>query len=200
MLRLCASLGGLGACLASSSIVLPPDMAMLDRAGGAPPPACPPHCAPPVPGYSSINCTFIQPSATSTQHVEDYNRTGSYICSPASATAQGGAGHGKLLLFFTGTAPSDNTLFIQHAATLGFHAIALSYNNEGAPNGQCSDYPSNQTIVNVRTPAPRLFLLVISRPCLTDCVCRQDYCEFDVEEERLFGTHFSINKRLRINL
>ena len=32
----------------------------------------------------------------------------------------------------------------------------------GAPNGQCSDYPTNQTIIN-------------------------DHCEFDVEEARLFG-------------
>ena len=163
MLRLGTALCGLGACLASTVPSLPDDMAMLaNRARGAPPPACPPQCAPPIPRFNEVNCTFVQPSATSTQHIQDFNRTGSYLCAPVSAAAQAGAGAGKLLLFFTGTAPSDNTLFIQHAATLGFHAIALSYNNEGAPNGQCSDYPSNQTIIN-------------------------DRCEYDVEEERLFG-------------
>lgn len=145
---------------------VPKDMAMLytrTEGGAPPPPACPPHCVPPIPQMSSINCTFIQPSATSTaHHLQDYERTGSYLCSPITAAARTGAGAGRLLLFFTGTQPSDSTLFIQHAATLGFHAIGLSYNNEGAPNGQCSDYPKNQTI-------------------------RNDHCEFDVEEERLFG-------------
>lgn len=136
------------------------DMAMLY----APPrPACPPHCTPPVPRYSEVNCTFVKMELLSSHdHIDDYGRTGSYLCSPASVQAKGGAGRGSLLLFFTGTAPSDNTLFIQTAALLGFHAVALSYNNEGAPNGECSDYPTNQTIFN-------------------------DHCEFDVEEERLFG-------------
>ena len=151
---------------------LPADMLMLrpydeqSTLGGAPPlppPACPPHCAPPIPRFSEINCTFQLMKALSvTEHIEDFNRSGSYLCAPLSAAAKAGAGAGQLLLFFTGTRPSDNTLYIQTAATLGFHAIAISYNNEGAPNGQCSDYPTNQTIIN-------------------------DDCEFDVEEERLFG-------------
>ena len=151
---------------------LPADMLMLrpydeqSTLGGAPPlppPACPPHCAPPIPRFSEINCTFQLMKALSvTEHIEDFNRSGSYLCAPLSAAAKAGAGAGQLLLFFTGTRPSDNTLYIQTAATLGFHAIAISYNNEGAPNGQCSDYPTNQTIIN-------------------------DDCEFNVEEERLFG-------------
>ena len=150
------------------SFFLPDDMLMLrpyeqSRLGGAPPPTCPPHCAPPIPRYNEVNCTFqlMKPLST-TEHIEDFNRSGSYVCAPLSAVAKAGGGKGKLLLFFTGTSPSDNTLYMQTAATLGFHAIALSYNNEGAPNGQCSDYPTNQTIIN-------------------------DDCEFDVEEERLFG-------------
>lgn len=106
----------------------------------------------------------MRPVSNDTEHhIEDFGRNGSYLCSPSSAGARAGGGAGNLLLFFTGTAPSDNTLFIQTAATLGFHAIALSYNNMGAPNGQCDfSYPSNQTITDPN-------------------------CEFDVEEERLFG-------------
>jgi hypothetical protein len=150
-----------------ASLFLPADMLMLrpyeQSLGGAPPPACPPHCTPPIPRYSEVNCTFqLMKVLSTTERIEDFNRSGSYICAPLSAAAKAGGGKGQLLLFFTGTSPSDNTLYIQTAATLGFHAIALSYNNEGAPNGQCSDYPSNQTIIN-------------------------DDCEFNVEEERLFG-------------
>ena len=132
---------------------VPPDMKMLYQASTPPPPSCPPHCITPIPEYADVNCTFQLmkmlplPGAG---RLKDYERTGSYLCAPRAATAaaHSGPGKGKLLLFFTGTAPSDNTLFIQTAATLGFHAIALSYNNEGAPNGQCSDYPRNQTIIN----------------------------------------------------
>ena len=113
--------------------VLPDDMSMLRDAGrtdGPPPPACPPHCAKPIPRCAELNCTFqLMKELSSTEHIEDFNRSGSYLCAPVSAAAKAGPGAGKLLLFFTGTAPSDNTLFVQTAAALGYHAIALSYNN-----------------------------------------------------------------------
>lgn len=43
-----------------------------------------------------------------------------------------GPGEGKLLVFFPGTggAPENNSIFIEHAATLGYHSIGLSYQND----------------------------------------------------------------------
>ena len=98
---------------------LPLDMARIFT---TPAPAQGP--VPPIPDYASVNCTFQLMRALSvTASIDDFNRTGSYLCSPLSDAAKNGKGKGRLLLFFTGTAPSDNTLFIQTAATLGFHAV-----------------------------------------------------------------------------
>ena len=128
---LVALLGALGHARASLlAPTLPPDMAMLEQPswvvgqGAPPPPACPPNCVPPIPKAAGINCTFVQPSATSRPggpRLDDYQRTGHYVCAPAAAAGKPGPGAGRLLLFFTGTAPSDNTLFLQTAASLGFH-------------------------------------------------------------------------------
>ena len=131
---LVALLGALGHARASLlAPTLPPDMAMLEQPtswvgglgqGGPPPPACPPNCVPPIPKAAGINCTFVQPSATSRPggpRLDNYQRTGHYVCAPAAAAGKPGPGAGRLLLFFTGTAPSDNTLFLQTAASLGFH-------------------------------------------------------------------------------
>ena len=52
-------------------------------------------------------------------------------------------------------------------ASFGYHALALSYNNFGAPNGQCDfSYPKNQSIAD-------------------------PLCEFNVEQERLWGGNLS---------
>ena len=98
---------------------LPLDMARIFAV-----PVPPMAPVPPIPAYASINCTFqLMRELSVTAHIDDFNRTGSYLCSPRSDAAKKGKGKGRLLLFFTGTAPSDNTLFIQTAATLGFHAV-----------------------------------------------------------------------------
>ena len=129
---------------------------------GPPPPACPPHCVPPIyPAGHNLapNCTFVRAGSTGAG-IDEYNRSGHYVCAPPASHKLASP---RLLVYFTGTAPSDCTLFVQAAASRGFHALGLSYNNFGAPNGQCDvSYPSNQTI---------------SDPD----------CEFDVEEARLFG-------------
>ena len=125
------------------------------RLTGPPPPMCPPACVPPVP--AAPRCTFVLAADTGTD-IDDYNRTGHYLCAPSTA-----ADNGRLVVFFTGTAPSDTTLLIQATAAFGFHAIGLSYNNLGAPNGFCDvSYPKNQFIAD-------------------------PMCEFNIEQERLFG-------------
>ena len=105
-----------------------PDVARIyyaeagDASASIPPaPAAP---VAPIPGIASIDCAFqLMREISTAHHIDDYNRTGSYICSPGTAAAKAGPGAGQLLAFFTGTAPSDNTLFIQTAAALGFHAV-----------------------------------------------------------------------------
>ena len=89
-------------------------------------------------------CTFVL-SALTGPGISEMNRTGHYLCVPTAGA--GASGAGRLVVFFTGTQPSDTTLLIQAAAGFGYHAIGLSYNNFGAPNGQCDvSYPKNQTI------------------------------------------------------
>lgn len=109
----------------------------LDRLSGPPPPLCPPFCVPPIP--SAPNCTFVL-SAETGPAIDEYNRTGHYLCAPDPRKD-----NGRLVVFFTGTQPSDQTLSMQSVASFGYHAIALSYNNFGAPNGQCDvSYPMNR--------------------------------------------------------
>ena len=126
---------------------------------GAPPPLCPPNCVPSIP--SAPNCTFVLAARTATG-IDEYNRTGHYLCAPPLAKD-----NGHLVVFFTGTQPSDQTLAMQSVASFGYHALALSYNNFGAPNGQCDvSYPKNQSIGD-------------------------PMCEYNVEQARLWGGNLS---------
>ena len=126
---------------------------------GEPPPVCPPHCVPPIP--SAPSCAFVLAARTA-PGIDEYNRTGHYLCAPHP-----GKDNGQLVLFFTGTQPSDQTLAMQAVASFGYHAVALSYNNFGAPNGQCDvSYPTNQSIGD-------------------------PLCEYNVEQARLWGGNLS---------
>ena len=121
-----------------------PSTSFLSNPPPKPPPPCPGSgCAPPLP-HNPANCTFVLSAATG-PGISELNRTGHYLCVPTAGA--GAAGAGRLVVFFTGTEPSGTTLLIQAAAGFGFHAIGLSYNNFGAPNGECDvSYPKNQTI------------------------------------------------------
>lgn len=153
--------GRLGAAVdwPSDPAVALPTLDHLNWSRGTPPPVCPPHCVPPIP--SAPNCTFVLAAQTA-PGIDEYNRTGHYLCAPKPDRD-----NGQLVLFFTGTQPSDQTLAMQAVASFGYHAVALSYNNFGAPNGQCDvSYPTNQTI---------------SDPL----------CEYNVEQARLWGGNLS---------
>jgi hypothetical protein len=95
---------------------------------------------------------------------EDFTSSHSLACAPPPGVAV----RPELLLFTPGSTPANYSLLLSAAASWGFRALAINFNNRGAPNSRCdggpghTGYGANQTLAYPN-------------------------CMFDVEEERLFG-------------
>jgi hypothetical protein len=96
---------------------------------------------------------------------EDFVSTHSLACSPPAGVAV----RPELLVFTPGAGPANYSLFLSTAAGWGFRALAINFNNIGAPNSRCDGGPGHHGYAGKNQ---------------TEAYAN---CMFDVEEERLFG-------------